>query len=281
MEGRGRGVCLLGKFLNRSSVNAVQLVLLLTIQKEHLMSFRLQVGQWESLLLSLELKKERAIVINFYPDINWEEVTCKHVEDSVCQSWLEWRESECEQHESFWHLRNVSQYRAKLVPWSVFCLFCSWGWLLGFFVHFVLGGFFGSLGLVFCLFVLFCLLGVLWAFFGWFVLVFQSLAVAQLSKSWIMVKVSVVEGWFWNPSSVPLYLILFLKNLQPCTFPSNSYVRIFWEYVFAFGLTEWSYLISLASTELNWKCSYISSIFCLSLVWSNLILIENFTFLLL
>lgn len=168
MEGRGRGVCLLGKFLNRSSVNAVQLVLLLTIQKEHLMSFWLQVGQWENLLLSLELKKERAIVINFYPDINWEEVTCKHVEDSVCQSWLEWRESECEQHESFWHLRNVSQYRAKLVPWSVFCLFCLWGWLLGFFVHFVLGGFFWvfGFGVLFVCFVLFA-----WGFVGLFWLI--------------------------------------------------------------------------------------------------------------
>lgn len=79
-------VCLLGKFLNRSFVNPVQLVLVLASQKEHLMSFQLQVGQWESLLFSLELKKEKAIVINFYPDINWEEVTCKHVEDSVCQS---------------------------------------------------------------------------------------------------------------------------------------------------------------------------------------------------
>lgn len=47
---------------------------------------------------------------------------------------------------------------------------------------------------------------------------------------------------------------------------------------FAFGLTKWNYLISLVSTGLNCKCSYMSSIFCLSLVWSNLFLIENFTF---
>lgn len=66
--------CVLGKCLNRSSVNAVQLVLVLA-KKEHLMSFSLEVGQWESLLFSLKLEKERAVVISIYPDKNWEEVT--------------------------------------------------------------------------------------------------------------------------------------------------------------------------------------------------------------
>lgn len=59
----GMCVCLLGKFLNRSSVNAVQLVLVLTTKQEHWMSLSLQVGQWESLVFSLKLKKERAVMI--------------------------------------------------------------------------------------------------------------------------------------------------------------------------------------------------------------------------
>lgn len=151
MEGRGlcesvcECVCVLGKCLNISSVNAVQLVLVLASRKKHLESFLLEVGHWESLCFSLKHEKERAVVINFYPDINWEEVTCKHVEDSVCQSWLEWRESECEQHESFWHLRNVSQYRTMFVPWGVFLF--VWGCLFGLFacLFFVLRDFVSAL----------------------------------------------------------------------------------------------------------------------------------------
>lgn len=151
------------------------------------------------------------------------------------------------------------------------------------------------LGWFFCLFGVVCLgcllvcflfwgilfllcLGFLWVFllcFGFAII--SNCSVQQVMN---MVRVSVVEDWFWNPASVPLvqYLILYLKNLQPGRFPANSYVRIFWEYVFAFGLTKWSYLISLISTGLNWKCGHVSSVFCLSLLCSNLILIENFTF---
>lgn len=77
----GMCVCFLGKFLNRSSVNAVQLLLVLTTKQEHWMSLSLPAGQWE--IFSLKLEKERAVVINFYPDINWEEVPCKLVEDTV------------------------------------------------------------------------------------------------------------------------------------------------------------------------------------------------------
>jgi len=71
-----------GKCLSWRSVNVVQLVLVLACGKKCFLSFSLEVGQWESFPFSPRLEREGALVIHFYPDTNWEEVVCEHVEDT-------------------------------------------------------------------------------------------------------------------------------------------------------------------------------------------------------